>query len=289
MPFFRTTTVCLARSATRLTVCAALFAIVTSFAMNGVRAEEIRIGGTGAALANIERLADTFAGTQPGTTVKVMPGLGSSGGIRALLAGALDVAVSALPAEYDEGTEGLVSTAYARTPFVFATRMSSVTGFTEADLVRVYAGEITAWPDKTPIRLVLRSPTDSDTHILQAMSDAMRRAVDLAYERPGVIVAQTDQTNADALESVLGAIGTSTLGQIVAEHRPLRALAVNGVDASVGEMDAGRYRLVKTLYLVTRSKASPLVHSFVSFVKSDAAQPILSEQGYTPDKSDTKQ
>jgi ABC-type phosphate transport system substrate-binding protein len=57
-------------------------------------ANVLRLGGTGAGLANIQNLAEAFAKTHPGVVAKVLPSLGSSGGIKALLAGAIDASVS---------------------------------------------------------------------------------------------------------------------------------------------------------------------------------------------------
>ena len=51
----------------------------------------LRIGGTGAALGVMSRLAAAFAEQEPGVAVEVLPSLGSSGGIRALGEGAIDI------------------------------------------------------------------------------------------------------------------------------------------------------------------------------------------------------
>lgn len=54
-------------------------------------ADTLRIGETGAALGGMEILGQAFEKQHPGTSVEVLPSLGSSGGIKALLAGAVDL------------------------------------------------------------------------------------------------------------------------------------------------------------------------------------------------------
>ena len=67
------------------------------------RADEhvLRIGGTGAAMKAVERLGELCMG-YGSTKVEVIPGLGSSGGIRALSEGLIDIAVSGRPLTPEE-------------------------------------------------------------------------------------------------------------------------------------------------------------------------------------------
>ncbi len=57
-------------------------------------AKEIKIGGTGTDLATMKLLGEQFRKTHPDVTITVLPSLGSSGGIKALLGGQLDIAIS---------------------------------------------------------------------------------------------------------------------------------------------------------------------------------------------------
>lgn len=264
----------------KLAVVVAATVIAGVMSPSSATADELRLGGTGAALANIQRLAETFAATRPELTVKAVPSLGSSGGIKALLAGALDVSVSARRLKDEERSAGATAAEYARSPLVFATSGMAAGGFSRAELVRIYAGETTAWPDGTAMRMVLRPKTESDIQILRDISEDMSRAIDTAFARPGVIEAQTDQDNAEALEVIPGSIGTSTLGQIVAERRALQVLTLDGIEPTPAAAAAGRYPLIKAFYMVVRNDAPPVVREFAAFVLSPAARPILQQQGF---------
>jgi len=152
--------------------------------------------------------------------------------------------------------------------------------YTVDQLARLYAGETTTWPDGTPVRLVLRPETDSDTNLVKAMSPAMDKAMAAAHARPGMNVAVTDQDGADAQEKTPGSLGTSTLALILAEQRKLTVLNLNGVKPAVKTVADGSYPYYKTQILVLGPKASPAARDFADFVRSPAAARVLEETGH---------
>jgi phosphate transport system substrate-binding protein len=112
------------------------------------------------------------------------------------------------------------------------------------------------------------------------MSPAMVAAVASALARPGMTVAPTDQDAAEAIAAVPGALGTTTLGLILSERRPLRVLALDGVTPSLATVGAGSYRHVKTLSLISRPDPPATVRAFVDFARSAAARQIGGAVGY---------
>lgn len=66
-------------------------------------------------------LGDAFSRTDPAIKIEIVTGLGTLGGIRALAAGAVDLAVAARSATAEERGVGLRSTLYAATPLASAT------------------------------------------------------------------------------------------------------------------------------------------------------------------------
>jgi phosphate transport system substrate-binding protein len=243
-----------------------------------VDAEAIRVGGTGAALEAMRLVGEAFQKTHPQTTVAVVPGLGSRGGIKALQAGAVDIAVSAPPAPAAE--PGLISMELGRTPIIFATASPRPgAGVTMADLIEIYSGRKTAWPDGSRLRVILRPNGDSDIAFLRALSPAMNGAIDDGLKLPGVKIAATDQDAANALGSILGAFGMSTLLQVRAEARPLVPLPVRGVAPGLAALANGSYPYGKTLHLVTRSESTVAVRQYLDFLASPAGRKLLTGLG----------
>ena len=257
----------------------AVLAVLPGTGSRSAVAETIRISGTSGAMETMRILGEAFRKTNPDTRIVLFQGMGSSGGIKATLAGRLDIGLSGRPLSGEERARGLQETMYARTPFVFAVhRTVEITGLTLKDVVEIYAGK-RDWENGKRIRLVLRPREDSDIPILKNMSPAMSAAVDIALSRKGMIVATTDHDAADAIEDVPGAFGGTTLALVFSEKRALRVLALDGVAPSVRTMIDRSYPYSKSFYMVTKSHPSAAVRRFMDFVRSPSGAAILSRNG----------
>jgi ABC-type phosphate transport system substrate-binding protein len=110
-----------------------------------------------------------------------------------------------------------------------------------------------------------------------AKKDLITGAVDV------MLIAATDQEAADAIASVPGALGTTTLALIVAEKRPLTAVALDGVIPGMKTIASGTYPHTKTIYVVVRpQEARPAVAGFVRFLQTPDARVIVAGTGFLP-------
>ncbi|HET9594032.1 MAG TPA: substrate-binding domain-containing protein [Anaeromyxobacteraceae bacterium] len=243
----------------------------------------LRITGTGTALGAMRRVAAAYGKASPGGSVQVLPSLGSSGAVKAVADGAIDLALTGRPLKPDERSRAIVALPYARTPFVLAAGPRvGVTGLGTEELVRIYRGDLATWPNGERVRLVLRPRSDIDTALLAGLSPAMASAVDAAFAREGMLVAATNQDCHEILVRTPGSVGPSTLTQIATEDPSLRALAWNGVEPTLENLAAGRYPLEKTLHAVVRRPPSAAVRRFLEFLGSREARAILQEAGNLP-------
>jgi phosphate transport system substrate-binding protein len=247
------------------------------------QAEDFRIGGTGGSLGAMRLVAEAYHRSQSEYHVVVLPSLGSGGGIKALLAGAIEVALSARPLTPEEANAGASLRRYARTPLVFATNQPGVVSVTARQVVDIYSGSFDAWRNGTRIRLVVRPPVEADSDLLRAFSPAMRDALSLAEKRPGMVTAATDQDNGDRLEKMRGAFGAIPLAQIVAERRELLPLAFDGKAPVIAGKPNRDYPLMKSLYLVTGPATGAAGRSFVAFLESRAGREVLERSGHLVD------
>ncbi|TNJ39341.1 PstS family phosphate ABC transporter substrate-binding protein [Phaeobacter sp. B1627] len=260
----------------------ALGAMATAVFCDRAEAETLRIGGTGVALGSIAVLVDAFEAQHPGSKIEVLPSLGSGGGIKAVIAQAIDLGLSSRPLKDKEIQGGATARSYAQTSMVFATSAGNEASIiTPQDIVEIYSGVANQWPDGSPIRLVMRPPSEGDIQIIRGLSPEIDMAVDVAFERSESFVAMTDQENAETLERLEGSFGLMAIGQIKAEGRQLKALTLvtpQAEGATSGPDDA----FLKTLYLVSSEAASPLAVEFQNFIFSDEAQTILSSYEFNP-------
>jgi len=257
----------------------AVLAVLLVSGSRSAGAETIRIAGTGGAMEGMRLLGDAFRKHNPGIRVEILPGMGSSGSVKAVLAGRLEIGLTGRSLSGEERAQGAVETRYAKTPFVFAVNRSlKITGMTLKGVAGIYAGK-RDWEGGKRIRVVLRPPEASDLPVLKGMSPEMSAAVDIAMRRNGMIVATTDDDAADAIESVPGAIGGTTLSLVLSGKRALRVLALDGVVPSVRAMADRSYPYSKTFNMVTRKNPSAAVRRFIDFVRSPAGSVILSKNG----------
>jgi len=251
--------------------------------------ETIRIGGTGAALGTMRHIASAFGKSNPDIRIAILPSMGSSGGIKAVMKGALDIGLSGRQLQGEELTRGISASEYARTPFVLVTgKKELASGLTSSELIRIYRGERSTWPNGEKIRLVLRPVSDVDTTLIKGISEEMSSAFDEAHAREGMLIGLTDQENADILEETPGAVGFSALSLILSEKRKLKILSFNNVTPGIKTLENRSYPLAKSLFLITRATPSAPVQRFVKFLRSAEGRRILKETGNIPALSEAR-
>ena len=244
-------------------------------------AAEIRIGGTGNALGTMRLIGEAFAKQDPESKLVVLDSIGTSGAIKAVPKGALEIGLSSRPLTDEEARNGLTAVEYARSPTVFAVQeKSKVASITVEQVAELYNG-LARWSDGTPIRPVMRQPGDDNTRQIKSLSAMVEKAVAAAEQREGLTFATTDQEATDKMEHIPGSFGVTTLALIRSEKRNLKPLALGGVEPTPENAHSGRYPLVKRFYFVLPKEPAPAAQDFLKFVKSPQGRKILEQTGHT--------
>ncbi len=263
-----------------------LCTFATAFLVAGspvARADDaVQIGGTGMGLEMARILTAAMADSGARIPVNILPSLGSSGGIDALLDGVLDIALSARPLKPTEIAKGVHDAACIRTPFVLATSLMTATGFARSEVAALFAAPDAVWPDGKPLRIVLRTRDDSDNLFLADNFPGMSAALQAARKRPDVPVAATDQDNAELAQKITGSLTVMSLLQIMAERLPLKSLALDGVQPTLDNLVAGTYAPSKTLCLVLSRQPSEGAQRIVAFARSAAGIRLFRATGAVP-------
>lgn len=242
--------------------------------------ESITIAGTGSILASIKILGQAFEGLYPHTKVKVLPSLGSTGGIKAVSKKAIDIGVSSRVLNNEECSLGLSVIEFGKSPLIFVVNKSvPVSNITSHDIVTIYSGDRTIWPDGQRIRFPLRQYNETDVALVKKISPEISNAIDVAMSRPGMVTALTDQDNVDMIEKVSGTFGVTTLVQVISEKRHLKILSYNGVMPNSQNLASGSYPLSKPFFTVTQKNMSEPVRQFLAFMRSFQGKKILEECG----------
>lgn len=243
----------------------------------------LKIGGTGASLGPMTHMAQAYMEQFPNDSVVVLPSMGSGGGIKALIAGKIGLSLSGRPLKDKEIKLGLQQFVYAKSPFVIAvSKTNPIDTISESDFESILVGEKQQWPDKTPVRLIMRHKRESDTEFLRSISPSIEKAVEVALLRKGVLIAVTDQETGGLLEKLKGAIAPTTLTQIISENRNSKALTIGSLGPSVQNLQNGSYPFTKTFRLITPKEPSEIAKRFKNFIFSKKGHEILNQNGCLP-------
>lgn len=253
-------------------------------AANAANAATLRFGGTGSSIGMLKQVSGEFAaGTNGAVKVEVVSSLGSSGALRALIDGKLDMAVSARPLKSDEVAAGLRQVLMMRTPYVLATSHPQPQQLKAADLPKLFQGETSAWPDGSPIRLILRPRSETDTVLLGDIFAGMEQALEAARRRGDIPTAATDQDNVALAQRLAGSLTGTTLTQLTTERSSLRAIPIDGIEPTLANLESGSYRFAKRFHFVVGGKSAPETQKFVAFLQSPEGLKALRAAMVIPD------
>lgn len=260
-------------------------ACLMMFGFQAFAQEAIRVGGTGAGTVLMQHLIGVYLNHYPNRPVSaVMPPMGSGGGMRALSAGAIQLAVISLPPAPEESASFQV-TPWLTTPLVFTGKnVTPGTQLTVATVSDMFSGQTTQWADGTAIRIILRSERETDTKRLRAYASSLDAALTNAHKRLGIIMADNDVENLIRLEQTPGSFGTIALGQLLLTKSPLKPAMFDGAIPSADALGKGTYRLEKPFYLVSARNPNPATQEFIKFLQSQDALRFAMHNGFIPPK-----
>lgn len=242
----------------------------------------VTVTGTGSSIGTMKVMADALSKKHPAIRVEVLPSIGSTGAIKAVNADKIDVGLSSRALRLEERDRDVEAVPYGRTPVVFGTHPKTpINDITLEEVEQIYRGQKLTWPDKTPVRLVLRPKSDAYTEFLARISDRMRVATEISYTIPGLFTGITDQDAANQIERAEGSFTVTSLSLLLSEDRRIKRLTLSKVAPTVKNLESGKYPFAMTMYLVYRHNSrNSAVRTFVDFLFSREGQQILRETGH---------
>jgi phosphate transport system substrate-binding protein len=245
-------------------------------------ADLVRVGGTGMALGALRALGERFAASEPSLTVEVLPSLGTPGGIKAMLAGEIDIALTARALTAAESAAGAREANCMTTALVFATSHPTASTISRRRLSTVYAEAAPKWDDGAPLKVILRSRASSEMPLLVKSFPELEAPFESAYKRPGMPVGTTDQENAEIAERTVGSLAIITLLQLKAERVRLRTLSLDGVMPAAETIADRTYPLPLRVCLVVTARPNDATSRFIDFISSAPGQALLRASGAEP-------
>lgn len=202
---------------------------------------------------------------------------GSSAGIESLAAGSVDIGNSSRALKAEELEKGLVENIVAIDGIAVITdSQNSAENLTTDELIGIYTGEITDWSE-------VGGSSGKIVVIGREASSGTRGAFEeiLGIEDMCAYAQEIDSTGAvmAKVASISGAIGYVSLDVV---DDSVKALTIDGVEATEENIKAGDYALSRPFVMATRgeiSEQSEAVQAFFEYIDSDEGQEILKNVG----------
>ena len=221
-------------------------------------------------------LSEAFMEEYPDVTVTA-EFVGSGAGIEAVTNGTADIGNSSRSLKDEEKAAGVVENVVAIDGIaVCVDPANEVADLTKEQLSTIYNGTITNWKEvggaDEPIIVIGReagSGTRGAFEELVDLQDACKYANEL--DSAGAVIAKVASTP--------GAIGYASLDAL---DDSVKALSLEGVEATAENIKAGNYFLSRPFVMATKgeiSEQNDLVQAWFDFVLGDEGQQVASEVG----------
>src|SRR5512138_9028 len=222
-----------------------------------------------------DKWAEVFMAAHSDMGVNVQGG-GSSAGIQACKSGACDIGMSSREPKGDE--RDLTEIVIARDGLAIIVHPSNpVRGLKIAEVKQIFAGDLLSWkpiggPDRA-ITVVTREEGSGTRGAFQELVMGKTRI----YR--GAITEDSNGTVREIVAHDPAAIGFISLGLV---NDQVRALALDGVEATDDHIRDKSYRLVRPFLFLTRQAPAGLAKRFIDFVLSDEGQALVAKEGLLP-------
>lgn len=221
-------------------------------------------------------LSEAFMEEYPDVTVTA-EFVGSGAGIEAVTNGTADIGNSSRSLKDEEKAAGVVENVVAIDGIaVCVDPANEVADLTKEQLTNIYNGTVTNWKEvggaDEPIIVIGReagSGTRGAFEELVDLKDACKYANEL--DSTGAVIAKVASTP--------GAIGYASLDAL---DDSVKALSLEGVEATAENIKAGNYFLSRPFVMATKgeiSEQNDLVRAWFDFVLGDEGQQVASEVG----------
>ena len=221
-------------------------------------------------------LSEAFMEKYPDVTVTA-EFVGSGAGVEAVTNGTADIGNSSRSLKDEEKAAGVVENVVAIDGIaVCVDPANEVANLTKEQLTNIYNGTITNWKEvggaDEPIIVIGReagSGTRGAFEELVDLKDACKYANEL--DSTGAVIAKVVSTP--------GAIGYASLDAL---DDSVKALSLEGVEATAENIKAGNYFLSRPFVMATKgeiSEQNDLVQAWFDFVLGDEGQQVASEVG----------
>jgi phosphate transport system substrate-binding protein len=267
-----------------LTFAAIINLFFASFASAEKTIEKQRLvitGSSSVALLVLE-IAKRFEEANPQVRVDVQTG-GSSRGVADARSGVAHIGMASRALSQTEND--LFAHTIALDGIAVIVHVSNpINSLSDAEIKQIYTGQINNWNqlggrewggEDKKITVVNkaegRSTLELFLHYLKLTNSDVKASVIIGDNQQGI---KTVAGN----PSAIGYVSVGAAEYEAQNGTPIKLLPLNGVVASVAQVQAGNFPLSRPLNLVTRTQPTGLVKQFIDYARSGSVQDLVAEQ-----------
>jgi phosphate transport system substrate-binding protein len=226
-----------------------------------------------------EKLAAAFMVINPKVKVDIKGG-GTAVGIKAAYDGTADIGAASRELTRDD--PNLVKFMLARDGIaIIVNPANPVNSLTKAQIVDIFSGKITNWSQV--------GGADKDIHVAAREEGSGTRTAfqelvmgkDASGNPIAIVKNAILQNSSGAIIQVVKsdaqAISFDSFGYV---NNSVKALAVDGIAATMVNAKSGSYSVVRPLYFLTKNEPTGIVKAFIDYCAGSEAQKIITDEGY---------
>jgi phosphate transport system substrate-binding protein len=220
-----------------------------------------------------EALAEEFMASHSAEKIFIQGG-GSTAGIQAVLTGAAQVGMSSRKLEENEKALIAIPIIYDAIA-VIVHRTNPLNNLSMDQIRKIYAGKILRWKEvggvDQAITVVTREEGSGTRETFQNLVMGKNEEISL-----GALVQDSNGAIRQVVADDPNAIGFISLGLV---NDRVKALKIDGIEATVENVRAQRYKIIRPFLFVFKSSPQGVTREFLDYVLSPKGQKLLMQEG----------
>lgn len=246
-------------------------------------ANKLVLTGSSTVAPLLNEIAKRFEKSNPGVRIDVQSG-GSSRGINDVRSGISDIGMVSrvlYPSESDLTAHTVALDGLA----VIVHKSNPVPTLTNAQIKDIYIGKVTNWKDVggADLKISVVNKADGRATLEQFLAFFQIKSKEI---KAHTIIGENQQ-GIKTVSGSKGAIGYVSVGAgefEASQGAAIRLLPMEGVPATVENVQAGKVSLSRPLNLVTKSRPTGLAERFIQYSQSRDVHDLIRAQFFVPPK-----
>ncbi len=243
----------------------------------GKQRTAVTVAGSTAFQPFAEKLAEQFMAEQPDIAVTVQGG-GSALGVQAALSGAAQIGMADL-VQLPPEAQALTAVVVARDGIaVVVNNKNSIKDLTMEQICNIFCGKIRNWKELGGVDHEITVVSREAGSGTRSSFEKIVKDVTLTKD---AIIQDSNGTIRETVAMDENAVGYLSHGLL---NEKIKAVTVHGTACTTEEVVAGRYPIVRPVYLLTKGEPTGACKAFIDYVCSAEGQKTIKDSGLIPAK-----